>query len=140
MIDNQENEDMMLQKIEQVNRLTQSGNEMLSTFERIMSVRRDCKMMSEKTEQIRLINQERIIKTLAQFKQNQELIERIFGERDRALSKYYQTLDAALLSNDRELIIASMQEISKVVTTSPLAEIERLSKIYDDTSQPLLDF
>jgi hypothetical protein len=87
-----------------------------------------------------LINQERIIKTLAQFKQNQELIERIFGERDRALSKYYQTLDAALLSNDRELIIASMQEISKVVTTSPLAEIERLSKIYDDTSQPLLDF
>jgi hypothetical protein len=140
MIDNQENEDMMLQKIEQINRLTQSGNEMLSTFERIMSVRRDCKMMSEKTEQIRLINQERIIKTLAQFKQNQELIERIFGERDRALSKYYQTLDAALLSNDRELIIASMQEISKVVTTSPLAEIERLSKIYDDTSQPLLDF
>jgi hypothetical protein len=140
MIDNQENEDMMLQKIEQINRLTQSGNEMLSTFERIMSVRRDCKMMSEKTEQIRLINQERIIKTLAQFKQNQELIERIFGERDRALSKYYQTLDAALLSNDRELIIASIQEISKVVTTSPLAEIERLSKIYDDTSQPLLDF
>lgn len=140
MIDNQENEDRMLQKIEQINRLTQSGNEMLSTFERIMSVRRDCKMMSEKTEQIRLINQERIIKTLAQFKQNQELIERIFGERDRALSKYYQTLDAALLSNDRELIIASMQEISKVVTTSPLAEIERLSKIYDDTSQPLLDF
>ena len=94
MIDNQENEDRMLQKIEQINRLTQSGNEMLSTFERIMSVRRDCKMMSEKTEQIRLINQERIIKTLAQFKQNQELIERIFGERDRALSKYYQTLDA----------------------------------------------
>lgn len=140
MIDNQENKDMMLQKIEQINRMTQSGNEMLSTFERIMSVWRDCKMMSEKTEQIRLINQERIIKTLAQFKQNQELIERIFGERDRALSKYYQTLDAALLSNDRELIIASMQEISKVVTTSPLAEIERLSKIYDDTSQPLLDF
>lgn len=140
MIGNQENEDRMLQKIEQINRLTQSSNEMLSTFERIMSVRKDCKMMSEKTEQIRLINQERIIKTLAQFKQNQELIERIFGERDRALSKYYQTLDAALLSNDRELIIVSMQEISKVVTTSPLAEIERLSKIYDDTSQPLLDF
>ena len=140
MMDNKENGDLMLQKIEAINRLTESGNEMLSAFERIMSLRRDCIIMNEKTEQIRLINQERIIKTLAKFKQNQQLIERIFGARDKALSKYYQALDAALLSNDRELIIASMQEISKVVTTSPLAEIERLSKIYDDTSQPLLDF
>lgn len=130
----------MLQTTERINQLAQSSNEMLSTFERIMSIRRDCEMMAQRTEQVRMIAQERIINTLAKFKQNQDIIEIVFGERDKALSKYYEVLDKALASNDRQMLLASMEQISKVVTTSPLAEIERLSQIYDDTSQPLLDF
>ena len=130
----------MVQTTERINQLAQSGNEMLSTFERIMSIRRDCEVMTQKTEQVRMIAQERIINTLAKFKQNQDIIEKVFGERDKALSKYYEILDKALASNDRQMLLASMEQISKVVTTSPLAEIERLSQVYDDTSQPLLDF
>lgn len=130
----------MVQTTERINQLAQSGSEMLSTFERIMSIRRDCEVMAQKTEQVRMIAQERIINTLAKFKQNQDIIEKVFGERDKALSKYYEVLDKALASNDRQMLLASMEQISKVVTTSPLAEIERLSQIYDDTSQPLLDF
>ena len=130
----------MVQTTERINQLAQSGNELLSTFERIMSIRRDCEVMAQKTEQVRMITQERIVNTLAKFKQNQEIIEKVFGERDKALSKYYEVLDKALAANDKQMLLASMEQISKVVTTSPLAEIERLSQIYDDTSQPLLDF
>ena len=140
MMDIQETGDLMVQTTERINQLAQSGSEMLSTFERIMSIRRDCEVMAQKTEQVRMIAQERIINTLAKFKQNQDIIEKVFGERDKALSKYYEVLDKALASNDRQMLLASMEQISKVVTTSPLAEIERLSQIYDDTSQPLLDF
>lgn len=139
-MDIQETGDLMVQTTERINQLAQSGNEMLSTFERIMSIRRDCEVMTQKTEQVRMIAQERIINTLAKFKQNQDIIEKVFGERDKALSKYYEILDKALASNDRQMLLASMEQISKVVTTSPLAEIERLSQVYDDTSQPLLDF
>ena len=139
-MDIQETGDLMVQTTERINQLAQSGSEMLSTFERIMSIRRDCEVMAQKTEQVRMIAQERIINTLAKCKQNQDIIEKVFGERDKALSKYYEVLDKALASNDRQMLLASMEQISKVVTTSPLAEIERLSQIYDDTSQPLLDF
>ena len=139
-MDNQETGDLMVLTTERINQLAQSGNEMLSTFERIMNIRRDCEVMAQKTEQVKMITQERIVNTLAKFKQNQEIIEKIFGERDKALSKYYEVLDKALASNDRQMLLASMEQISKVVTTSPLAEIEHLSQIYDDTSQPLLDF
>lgn len=139
-MDIQETGDLMVQTTERINQLAQSGSEMLSTFERIMSIRRDCEVMAQRTEQVRMIAQERIINTLAKFKQNQDIIEKVFGERDKALSKYYEVLDKALASNDRQMLLASMEQISKVVTTSPLAEIERLSQIYDDTSQPLLDF
>lgn len=139
-MDIQDTGDLMVQTTERINQLAQSGNEVLSTFERIMSIRRDCEVMAQKTEQVRMIAQERIINTLAKFKQNQDIIEKVFGERDKALSKYYEVLDKALASNDRQMLLSSMEQISKVVTTSPLAEIERLSQIYDDTSQPLLDF
>lgn len=139
-MDIQETGDLMVQTTERINQLAQSGNELLSTFERIMSIRRDCEVMAQKTEQVRMITQERIVNTLAKFKQNQEIIEKVFGERDKALSKYYEVLDKALAANDKQMLLASMEQISKVVTTSPLAEIERLSQIYDDTSQPLLDF
>ena len=139
-MDTQETGDLMVQTTERINQLAQSSNEMLSTFERIMSIRRDCEVMAQKTEQVRMITQERIVNTLAKFKQNQDIIEKVFGERDKALSKYYEVLDKAMASNDRQMLLASMEQISKVVTTSPLVEIERLSQIYDDTSQPLLDF
>ena len=139
-MDTQETGDLMVQATERINQLAQSSNEMLSTFERIMSIRRDCEVMAQKTEQVRMITQERIVNTLAKFKQNQDIIEKVFGERDKALSKYYEVLDKAMASNDRQMLLASMEQISKVVTTSPLSEIERLSQIYDDTSQPLLDF
>lgn len=139
-MDTQETGDMMVQATERINQLAQSSNEMLSTFERMMSIRRDCEVMAQKTEQVRMITQERIVNTLAKFKQNQDIIEKVFGERDKALSKYYEVLDKAMASNDRQMLLASMEQISKVVTTSPLSEIERLSQIYDDTSQPLLDF
>lgn len=130
----------MVQTTERINQLAQSGNEMLSTFERIMSIRRDCEVMAQKTEQVKMITQERIINTLAIFKQNQDVLEKVFGERDRVLSKCYEVLDKALATDDRQLLLESMEKISKVVTTSPLAEIESLSKKYDDTSQPLLDY
>lgn len=139
-MDIQKTGDLMVQTTERINQLAQSGNELLSTFERIMSIRRDCEVMAQKTEQVRMITQERIVNTLAKFKQNQDIIEKVFGERDKALSKYYEILDKALESNDRQMLLASMEQISKVVTTSPLAEIERISQIYDDTNQPLLDF
>ena len=139
-MDSQETRDLMAQTTERINQLAQSSNEVLSTFERIMSIRRDCEVMAQKTEQVKMITHERIINTLAKFKQNQLIIEKVFGERDKALSKYYEVLDKAMASNDREMLLASMDQISRVVTTSPLAEIERLSQIYDDTSQPLLDF
>ena len=103
----------MVQTTERINQLAQSGSEMLSTFERIMSIRRDCEVMAQKTEQVRMIAQERIINTLAKFKQNQDIIEKVFGERDKALSKYYEVLDKALASNDRQMLLASMEQISK---------------------------
>ena len=63
-----------------------------------------------------------------------------FGERNQSLTRFYNTLDQAIANNDRELIIASMQNISNIVAESPLQDIEKFRELYNDTSKPLLDF
>lgn len=64
----------------------------------------------------------------------------MFGEREKALDVHYRTLDKAIESNDRELIVAAIQGISTIVTKTPLEDLERLAQLYNDSSAPLLDF
>ena len=68
------------------------------------------------------------------------LLEKTFGERDKALSKHYDLLDNAINSNDREMILVALHGISSIVTKSPLDDFEKFVELYNDTSQPLLDF
>ena len=67
-------------------------------------------------------------------------LEGTFGERDKALVKHYDLLDKAVDSNDRDLILASLQGISSIVTKSPLDDFEKFVELYNDPSQELLDF
>lgn len=67
-------------------------------------------------------------------------MEGTFGERDKALTKHYDLLDKAVASNDRDLILASLQGISSVVTKSPLDDFEKFVELYNDPTQELLDF
>ena len=64
----------------------------------------------------------------------------VFGERDAALGKHYDLLDKAVASNDKDLIIAAIKGISTIVTKSPLEDLEAFAKVFNDESQPLLDF
>ena len=58
------------------------------------------------------------------------------GEENAASAKQ----DKAVASNDRDLILASLQGISSIVTKSPLDDFEKFVELYNDPSQELLDF
>ena len=76
-----------------------------------------CKMVEEKTEQIRMWSEVKIVETVAKYRSCQEFLNYTFGERDKALSRHYDLLDKAVEDGDEEFV-----------------------KLYEDTSQPLLDF
>lgn len=99
-----------------------------------------CKMVEEKTEQIRMWSEVKIAETVAKYRSCQEFLNYTFGERDKALSKHYDLLDKAVEDGDKELIVEALHGISGIVTASPLSKFEEFVKLYEDTSQPLLDF
>lgn len=97
-------------------------------------------LAEEKTKQVQAWGQVEIAKTVAKFKTAQDFMEKTFGERDKALAKHYDLLDDAVKSNDREMILAALHGISSIVTKSPLDDFDKFVELYNDTSQPLLDF
>ena len=99
-----------------------------------------CVLAEERTKQMQVWGQVEIAKTVAKFKTAQDFMEKTFGERDKALSKHYDLLDDAIKSNDRDMILAALHGISSIVTKSPLDDFEKFVELYNDTSQPLLDF
>lgn len=99
-----------------------------------------CKQVEEHTEQVRLWSEVKIAETVAKYRSCQEFLNYTFGERNKALSKHYDLLDKAVAAGDKELIIAALKGIGGIVTSSPLSDFNEFVKLYEDTSQPLLDF
>ncbi len=99
-----------------------------------------CKQSKERTRQIQMMTDVQLANITAKYKSFELLLNKVFGEREKALDIHYKTLDKAIASNDRELIAASIQGISNIVTKTPLEDLERLAHLYNDTSAPLLDF
>ena len=140
-------QDKMIARVESVNSLASQVNVLaenltgtLNQAERIASLYRDCQMVEAQTEQVKAWSQVEIAKTVAKYKSCQEFMYHTFGERDKALTKHYELLDKAIEGNDKDLIISALQGIGGIVTKSPLQDLEEFAKLYEDTSQPLLDF
>ncbi len=140
-------QDKMIARVEsvnslagQVNVLTENLNGTLSQAERLASLYMDCKMVEAQARQVKSWSEAEIAKTIAKYKSCQEFMCHTFGERDKALTKYYDLLDKAVERNDKDLIVATLQGIGGIVTKSPLQDLEQFAKLYEDTSQPLLDF
>lgn len=88
------------------------------------------------------------IQTNAQVKNHAETmmtyrqaISAVFGERAKALNAHYAALDKALQSNDREVILLSLQNISSIVITNPMEQVAKCLSMLDNPNQRLqLDF
>ena len=106
----------------------------------IVDVYAQCKEAEERSERMRVWGQVKMAETVAKFKSCQMFLDRVFGERDAALGKHYDLLDKAVATNDKDLIIAAIKGISTIVTKSPLEDLEAFAKVFNDESQPLLDF
>lgn len=110
------------------------------TASNIVGMYRECLIAKEQTLQVQAWSSVEITKTIAKFKSAQDFMEKTFGERDKALCKNYSILDQAVATNDREMILAALHGISTIVTKSPLEDFQKFVDLYNDTSQPLLDF
>lgn len=132
--------DQLRQNVESISDMANSIGRTLDAATNIGNMYKECVLAEEKTKQVQAWGQVEIAKTVAKFKTAQDFMEKTFGERDKALSKNYDLLDDAVKSNDREMILAALHGISSIVTKSPLDDFDKFVELFNDPTQPLLDF
>ena len=118
----------------------EGNNQVFGLMHSAANLYSQCMQVEARTEQVRAWSEAKITETVAKYRSCQDFLNFTFGERDRALSKHYDLLDKAVADGDRELIIAALKGISGIVTSSPLSDFDSFVQLYNDTTQPLLDF
>ena len=82
-------------------------------------------------------NEKQILVLTKRYEMFRDILTAVFSERQVALSAHYKTLDNALASNDKELIIASLKGISSIVEQNPLSSLAEFTKILDNENDVL---
>ena len=115
------------------NQLNIGADHLSQIYQQSMQLKRDVAAINAWTDV-------ELAKIAAKYKSCETFLNKTFGEREKTLNKLYNALDVAIESNNREAIIGAMKGMSEIVTSSPLSDLEKFAEIYNDTSQPLLDF
>ena len=58
----------------------------------------------------------------------EKLFAAIFAERSAVTKKFFSIIDKGIKEKDNELVLAGLSHLSKMVSTSPLANLEALKK------------
>lgn len=102
------------------------------------------RMNSQCRNQIKLLelqSRERIAEMTQRYQLCRDVLSAIFSERQTALNAHYATLDKALQSDDKDLIIASLEGISSIVEKNPLESFKEFTQVLDNKDETLyLDF
>lgn len=112
----------------------------LDLASQVTEVYAESQRLSAQVEFARIKSQEEIAKMASKFQVTKMAIEKVFGERQSALSQHYKTLDFGIKNGDKDIIIAAMHQISSIVVSSPLSDIQNFIEAFNTEGAPLLDF
>ena len=59
------------------------------------------------------------------------IFDRIFDERKEVIDKFFDIIDHGITSNDGQLVLAGVGGLARVVSSSPFANIQELSKLLE---------
>ena len=89
-------------------------------------------------KKLEIQSRERIAEMTMRYQLCRDALTALFAERQTGLNAHYATLDRALQTNDRELIIASLRGISSIIEKNPLESFHEFVKVLDNKDETLL--
>lgn len=60
-----------------------------------------------------------------------KVFNRIFNERENAINKSFDIIDKGLENDDKDLISMGLKSLSKIVSSSPFGDIQKLSRMLE---------
>lgn len=127
-IKNKNESNNALVKLEQVSEIIPVANA-LDFFDKLQSSYQTYRITETEIRKIEAQRDVLITEITQRYELYHKVFDNIFEERKMAISKSFEVIDQGLKNNDRELVNIGMQGLSKVVSSSPFANVEQLAKM-----------
>lgn len=119
-----------LKKIEQVSDIVPS-TDVLNFFNKLTDAYKEAKITEREIAKIQAQKEILLTEIEKRYDLYHKVFDHIFDERKVAIAKSFEIIDKGLNEGDKDLISIGMQGLSKVVSSSPFANIEQLSKMIE---------
>lgn len=121
---------LALKKLEQVSDIVPS-TDVLNFFNKITDSYKEAKVTEREIAKIQAQKEILLTEIEKRYELYHKVFDHIFDERKVAIAKSFEIIDKGLNEGDKDLISIGMQGLSKVVSSSPFANIEQLSKMIE---------
>jgi hypothetical protein len=122
--------DQALKKLDQVSDVIPS-TDILNFFNKLTDAYREAKATERELAKIQAQKEVLLTEMEKRYELYHKVFDRIFDERKVAIAKSFEIIDLGLQQGDKDLISIGMQGLSKVVSSSPFANIEQLSNMIE---------
>ncbi|MDM5329848.1 hypothetical protein [Neobacillus sp. CF12] len=119
-----------LKKLDQVSDVIPS-TDVLNFFNKLTVAYKEAKVTERELAKIQAQKEVLLTEMEKRYDLYHKVFDRIFDERKVAIAKSFEVIDLGLQQGDKELVSIGMQGLSKVVSSSPFANIEQLTNMIE---------
>lgn len=103
----------------------------LSFFNSLMEAYREEQNLRRDLAKIEAMRDVVLTEITKRYELYHRVFDRIFDERKEAIDRHFDIIDRGIAANDKELIIQGLQGLSTIVSSSPFANLQELSKLLE---------
>lgn len=119
-----------LQKVSEVSDIIPSAD-VLNTFKELTSAYKEAKITEREIAKIEAQRDIVLTEIEKRYELYHKVFDHVFAERKTAIAKSFELIDKGIQEGDKEIISIGMQGLSTVVSSSPFANVDQLSKMIE---------
>ncbi|HWO76131.1 MAG TPA: hypothetical protein VNM69_09605 [Bacillus sp. (in: firmicutes)] len=120
----------VLEKLNEVSEILPAAD-VLDFFEKLTDAYKESKMNERELAKIEAQKSILLTEIEKKYELYHKVFDRIFDERSSAINKSFEIIDKGIKDGDKNLISMGMQGLSKIVSSSPFANIQQLTDLIE---------
>jgi predicted adenine nucleotide alpha hydrolase (AANH) superfamily ATPase len=100
-------------------------------FELLLACQKESEITKRKEKKYEAMKEIMIQEITGKYNFYEFFFSRIFAERQEAIKKDFEIIDKGMKENNRDLVSAGVSGLSRVVASSPFADIDKLRKMLE---------
>ncbi|MGO8817439.1 MAG: hypothetical protein ACLQVG_22560 [Terriglobia bacterium] len=108
-----------------------SAADALSFFNSLIEAYREDQTIKRDLAKIEAVREVVLTEITKRYELYHRVFDRIFDERKEAIDRHFDIIDRGIGANHNELIVRGLQGLSTIVSSSPFANLQELSKLLE---------